>query len=144
MWFTILFGLFLLAFSAIMLVRNRAAWRAAQAADMEEREREFLNRQYRRRRQAAASISIVGLAIMLSVWVTDTKTAAVYWLGVLLIVCWITLLAVADLIATRMHYGRLLQDQQNERTALEAELNQIKRRESNGKPKPKPPAEDLQ
>ena len=47
MWFSILFGLFLIAVAAMMLVRNSRIWRSVQTADMEEREHDFLYRQYR-------------------------------------------------------------------------------------------------
>lgn len=136
MWFSILFGLFLIAFSATMLQRDRAAWRHASADEMPERD--FLDRRYRRRRRANVMISLVGLAVILGVWVPDTLVAVVYWLGVALLVCWMALLAVADLIATRRYYGRLHQDQKNERALLEAELDQIRRRDGNGRPNHKP------
>lgn len=143
MWFSILFGLFLIAIAAMMLVRNVRIWRSVQTDDMEERERDFLYRQYQRRAQANSMIAIVGLAVIVGIWVTDSMMAAAYWMGVLCVVCWMTLLAVADLVSTRMHYGRVQQDQLKERALLEAELNQIRRRGSNGRPKTKP-LEDLE
>ena len=143
MWFSILFGLFLIAVAAMMLVRNSRIWRSVQTADMEEREHDFLYRQYRRRTQANWMIMIVGLAIVLGIWVTDSIIGAAYWMGVVLVVCWMTLLAFADLVSTRMHYGRVQQDQMEERASLEAELDQIRRRGSNGRSKTKP-LEDLE
>ena len=143
MWFSILFGLFLIAFAVMMLVRNQAAWRSAQTDALEGSEREFLSRQHRRRRQTCVMIAIVGVAVILGIWVTDVRAAAAYWLGVVLLVCWMALLAVVDLVATRMHFGRLHRDQQAERIVLEAELDQIRRRGSNGRPRNEPP-EDVE
>ena len=83
-------------------------------------------------------IAVIGVAVILGIWVTDSVLAAVYWLGVLFVVGWMAVLAVADFVTTRMYYGRLYQDQIEERALLEAELNQIKRRGGNGKPKHRP------
>jgi hypothetical protein len=52
------------------------------------------------------------------------------------------LLAIIDLVSTRLHYGRLHQDQMAVRTVLESELRQIRKRGSNGQAKTRPP-EDL-
>ncbi len=136
MWFSILFGLCLCGLSAIMLMRNRAAWRTVDGTERDEGERSFQQRQYRRRGYATALIGVVGLSIILSVWVPDSTAAAFYWIGVILLVCWMALLAVADLIATRSHFNRLLQDQRDERLVLEAELDQIRRHQGNGQAKP--------
>jgi len=145
MWLSILFGLFLIVLSALMLVRNRAAWRSARVPEAEssEADNDFPYRQYRLRRQANALMAIVGLAIIGGVWVTDTKVAAMYWLGVFGLVCWMALLAVADLVTTRSYYGQLQRDQIAERALLEAELNQLRRRDGNGRPNHKP-IEDLE
>jgi len=142
MWISILFGLFLIAIAALMLKRNKTAWLAAQADGLEEREHDFLYRQYRRRMQANWMVAIVGAAIALGVWVTEPLVAAAYWLGVVLVVGWMALLAVADLVTTRMYYGRLHREQLDERALLEAQLDQIRRRSSNGRPKQDNPHED--
>ena len=143
MWISILFGLFLIAFAVLMLGQNAKAWRLAATDEMEERERDFRYRQYRRRLQANWMIAVIGLAVIVGVWVTEPLMAAAYWLGVVLVVAWMALLAVADVVATQMYYGRLRQEHRDERVLLEAELDQVKRRGSNGKPKNNP-LEDLE
>jgi hypothetical protein len=52
--------------------------------------------------------------------------AAVYWGGVLLLTLWVVLLAVTDVVATRLHYGRRRDDYLIERAKLEAQLKQMK------------------
>lgn len=138
MWFNILFGLVLIGFSVLMLFRNRTAWGAAQADEMADRERDFACRQYWRRVQANWMMAIVGLAVILGVWLPETLLALAYWLGVGLLVCWLALLAMADLVATRRYYGQLRQDQRAERAKLEAELDLIKNRDGNGRPRHEP------
>ncbi len=134
MWITILFGLALMVLAVMLFVRNRAAWLARQPDRLDDTAKKFQTRQHRRRKHAAILIAVVGLAIVLSVWVPDPKSAAIYWLVVLLIAGWMAVLAAIDLIATRAHFGRLLQDQRDERAALEAELEQLKRHQGNGQP----------
>lgn len=138
MWFSILFGLSLVALSLLLWNRHQTAWRATQGEELDEAEQTFLSRQYRRRRMANAMIAVVGLAIILGVWVTDARAAAAYWLAVLLLVSGMVVLAMADLIATRMYYGGLHRAGQEERLLLEAELKKLRRHGSNGRPDKKP------
>ncbi len=141
--FSILFGLFVIAVAAMLLIRNAMYWHSTQAAEMDERERDFLRRQYRRRTQANAIIAIVGVAIILGVWLTDSVMVAAYWMGMVLLVGWMAMLAIIDLVSARTHYGRLHQDQLEARALLEEELREIRKRGSNGRPKTKP-LEDLE
>ena len=83
------------------------------------------------------------MAIIVGAWVTDSVVFAAYWLGVMLFVGWMALLAVVDLVSTRMHYSRLHREQLETRAMLEAELRQLKKRGTNGRPKSKP-FEDLE
>jgi amino acid transporter len=143
MWFSILFGLILIVVAAMMLIRNTVYWHSVRSAEMKEREHNFLYRQYRRRTQANSIIAIVGVAIIFGVWVTDSVMVAAYWLGVMLLVGWMALLAVVDLVSTRIHYSRLHREQLETRAILEAELKQLRKRGSNGRAKNKP-FEDLE
>jgi hypothetical protein len=86
MWFSILFGLFLTLVAAMMVIRNVRIWKCLQTMEMNDRERDFFGRQFWRRLQANGLIAIVGVAIIIGLWVTDSVTAAVYWLFVVLLV----------------------------------------------------------
>jgi len=147
MWFSILFGLGLIFLSGVMLIRHRAAWQSRRAERVDGTESNFLWCQHRRRRHATVLIGIVGLAITLGAWITDPSTTVsywlevVYWLAILSIVCWMAWLAILDLSATRAHYGVMHRDHLAERARLEAELHEIRRRGSNGKPKQEPQGE---
>ena len=143
MWVSILFGLFLIVVAAMMLVRNAMYWHSVRNDEMEEREHNFFHRQYRRRSQANSIIAIVGVAIIFGAWLNDSVMVAAYWLGVMLLVGWMALLAVVDLVSTRMHYSRLHREQLETRALLEAELRQLRKRGTNGRPKSKP-FEDLE
>ena len=137
MWSNIVFGAFLIAFAAVMLARHRAAWQAASEDELGEQEHDYLRRQYRRRLQASAMIGLVGIAVVVGIWFTDTVAAAVYWGAVALVVCWIGLLAVADLISTRMYFHSVRKGQLEEQAALQTELDRIKRRDGDGNGKPR-------
>jgi len=96
MWTSIVFGLLLITGSAFLFVRNQLAWRATRTSQHDAIELEFLQRQYRRRTQANIIMGIVGVAVIVGIWLTNTIVAAFFWMAVILIVGWMALLAIAD------------------------------------------------
>ena len=65
---------------------------------------------------------MVGIAMILGAYLTDTRLAAGYFSGVALLVVWIALLALADWRGSRPHFETLRSDQAAEHAALRAEL----------------------
>jgi hypothetical protein len=51
---------------------------------------------------------------------------------VLTVVAWVALLALADLVSTRLHFGRVRERYRLEETRLKAELERLRRTRSNG------------
>lgn len=100
---------------------------AAVEADekLEERERNHLRRRYRRRIQTSTMLGVVGVAILGGrLFPPDASGLAgvVYWLCLTLLVLWMALLGLADVISTRLYFGRLRRDVEIRRTALAAQL----------------------
>lgn len=67
-------------------------------------------------------IGMVGLAVLYGQTLSVSVGALVYWLVVVLVVLWIILLALADVLATRMHLARVRRDMMVEQACLDAEL----------------------
>ena len=79
-------------------------------AELDAREQNFRRRQYRRRLQTSAMLGVLGGAILvgqlLIAWPASESVLVLYWTGVFLLVLWLALLALADMAATRLYYGR--------------------------------------
>lgn len=130
---TILLGVALLVFSAVLVWTHLRAWRTAEAADLSPRDRQFAWRQFRRRAQTSAMIGIAAIAIMVAPLITSRASALVsvfYLAGLLLLVLWVILLALVDAIATRRHYGTL---QRGELNQLAESNARTRRRQRDGK-----------
>ncbi len=135
LWSILLAAALLFAAVGLMIWHVRS-WRFAQrqAAD---KEREYRRRQFRRRMQTSAMLGFIAVALPIGVVVMRAwpKVGVFYWGGVLLLVGWIGLLALADIVATGHHYGRLRKDYDIEQAKLQAELNRLQKIRGNGKPR---------
>ena len=107
---------------------------------MDGRERDFRRRQYRRRMQTSAMLGILGLAILVGQLLLDRADSSMlllaYWCGVIAMVVWIALLALADMTATSFHYVREKNDTVVEQARLKNELRRVRQQDSparNGK-----------
>lgn len=112
----------------------RVHWQHWQEVDADTsltpRERDHLRRRHRRRMQTSTMLGFVGIAILAGrLFPLDEPTlaAVLYWLGVVLLVCWMALLALADILATRVHYGAMRRKVDSERDKLEAQLQRIQK-----------------
>lgn len=141
MWPTLIFSGLLVAASLILLAMHVKTWREADHGGLAERDYEFYRRQYRRRMQTSGMLGIIGLLLLGHFWIRDTMMLALYWSGVLGLLIWTVLLALADWAASRLHYGPLVTDQQREHLLLQREIEKF-RRESPGADKAKDDHED--
>lgn len=136
LWSSILVSLLLVAVATGLMVWHIRLWRGVQTGDSDQRERDYLFRQYRRRMQTSAMLGLLGVAILvgqlLMPWVSRLF-AILYWGGVLLLLAWMGLLALADIIATQQHFSRLRTDYMIERAKLQAEARRIQGARGNGK-----------
>jgi len=138
LWSSILVGL-LLVFVAAWFVRwHASAWRALgqRASQLDPEELDFRRRQLRRRTQTSAMLGLVGVGMLvgrlLIVWRAPPTLILVFWGGVVLLVLWLGLLAVADIVATRYYFSRLRRDYLVEQARLQAQLRGMERTRGNG------------
>jgi sterol desaturase/sphingolipid hydroxylase (fatty acid hydroxylase superfamily) len=105
--------------------------------ELGERERNFRRRQFRRRVQTSAMIGLLGAAILVGQLLMDAapfwKFKVIYWIGVLVLVLWIVLLAIADMAATSFYYSREKTDFVVQHAKLQAELRKAREEESRNK-----------
>ena len=138
-WSSGLVSLVLLVSAVVLMVWHVRLWRTLRDRPLEERELAYRRGQFRRRMQTSAMLGLLGVAIItgqvLTPWVGTRMFAGLYWGGVLLVVGWMALLALADMLATHQHFNRLRTEYMIERARLQAEVQRIKAAQSNGKPK---------
>ncbi len=138
LWSIITFAVILLLASGVLIWRHLQARREINADELDEREVDYLRRQFRRRMQTSAMMAVVGVALLIGIWINALNSplvAILYWLAVVLVVCWIALLAFADLISTRMYYRQEKNIHDREYAKLTADLKRLRREtkvESNG------------
>jgi len=116
-----------------MLWRHVAVWRGLQEEDLDEEERRFRYAQFRRRMQTSGMIGVVGLLMLFSPLVESPWANLIFWSVVVLLLVWMVLLAVADWMSTKAHYGPKARYLQAEREKLEAEVERLRAQEGNGK-----------
>ena len=136
---TAVFGAVLVAVGLLMIRSHRRAWARQQdeaGLSREDRTRLFLR--YRRRVQMSGMIAVLG--IMLGggdalIWGQGLVVATVYWVVVIGLGVWLLLLGIADLASVRIgsrDARNELRQISEKRKELEAELEEIQRRRSNG------------
>lgn len=125
--------------AAAWLMRSHlATWHAVlrQESHPESKGLDYHRRQFRRRMQTSAMLGIVGVGMLvgrlLMVFGAPPPVVVVFWMGVMLLVVWLGLLAVADMVSTRYYFSRLKQDYVVEEARLKAELRRLKQTRGNG------------
>jgi hypothetical protein len=135
-WSSVLIAAVILAASAALLVWHVRAWRAAQAAPLEPEERDYRQRQFRRRMQCSSMLGILAIGIVVGRWMMSIPAPPlvifVYWSVVVLLVGWILLLALVDMWATKHYFDRLREHFLVEQAKLQVELRRLQQKESNG------------
>ena len=126
-----------------LLVSHWRTWRSAGLHSTNESERSYQRRRFRRRMQTSAMLALAGVALVIGQLIPPQAHPSLFvffWTGVVLLLFWVVLLALADAAATRSHVGRLLRERTAERSRLEQELLRLKRRKSDDLP-PGPPGD---
>jgi amino acid permease len=143
-WSLTLICLFMLLSAVALMASHVRTWRRVQQHDSTPDELDYHRRQYRRRMQTSALLGLLAVAIFVGqlviVHVQPRLLLLAYWGAVLLLICWMALLAVADILATKHHFGRLRQTCIVEQAKLQAKIRRIRAVRGNGKP----PREDHQ
>ena len=125
-------GVLLLLVAVLMFLHLRA-WRRTKQHTADVEELDYRGRQFRRRMQTSALLGILALAILFGPMIRGPWWfVAVFWLGVLLIIAWVSLLALADVVATTVYFGRLRAHYLTEQAKLQLQLRRAKRCRGNG------------
>jgi hypothetical protein len=138
----IVVSLALLAAAVWLIVSHLRSWREFQQEKYDAEDFEYRRRQFRRRMQTSAMLGILAVAVLvgyvLTWWLRSGWFTGVYWIAVLGLVCWIALLALVDVWATKYHFGRLRDHCMIEQAKLKVELHRLQSIRGNGKAKATP------
>ncbi len=109
MYSTVIFSLGLLAFSAFLVGAHVRRWRLAVARQSDAREIGFALAQLLRRAMASATLGLTGIALLASPRMVDPARVSfwLYWGGVLLAIVVMGLLAMVDMIRSRVYFRQL-------------------------------------
>lgn len=120
-----------------LLVSHWRTWRSTMTQAAGEAERNYQRRRFRRRMQTSAMLALAGVALVIGQLIPPRMFPTLFvffWTGVVLLLFWVVLLALADAAATRNHVGRLQRERSAERSRLEEELLRLKRQRQDGPP----------
>jgi len=131
--YVVVVSLLLMLVAVVLIISHVRSWRAFQRQPSEDEERDYRWRQLRRRVQTSALVALLAVAVLAGYFVPPGWAALAFWLGVMLLVVWLALLALVDIWATQHFYGRLRHEALVGRMRLEAELRRIQSVRGNGK-----------
>lgn len=111
------------------------AWREQREdPSLSNAERGLYGRRYRRRMQTSGLLAVLGVLLGLGDVVVAQQISpmlfAAWILAMLLLVCWIILLALGDMASTAVHSRQQLARVRQEQRALELRLEEMKNRRS--------------
>ena len=132
------FALFVCAAAAVLLVAHVRSWRRFRRRTEHGKDYEYYRVRHRRRLQTSGMLGLLGIMLLVGHWVDSPPlprwVTIVYWGFALLLVVWVGLLALLDILATRLHFARARQDVLVERARLESQLRRLQQRKGNGRP----------
>lgn len=106
----VLISLVLLIAAPAMMFSHVRAWRAYRLEELDAEEFDYRRRQFSRRMQTSAMLSVLAVALLAGHFLIDRLESdwltIAYWIVALLAVCWIGLLALVDIWATQHHFNR--------------------------------------
>lgn len=125
----------LLLVAAGMMSAHQRAWKSAREKELDAKEFDYRRRQFRRRMQTSAMLAVLAVALSVGYaatnwWICSGLFAAVFWLATMLFACWVGLLALVDIWASKHYYGRQHHNYLVERAKLEAELRRMQEAET--------------
>lgn len=126
-----------------LLISHLRSWRGMKDQFAGVDERRHFRRRFLRRLQTSALLTLAGVALIVGQLIPARAWPSLFvffWCGVVLLLMWVVLLALADAASTRAYVGRLRNQRSAERSKLEQELMRLKRLRQDGRP-PDPPAD---
>jgi len=132
-WSSLLVSGFLLTVSSGLLVWHIRSWRQVQQQDPRPADFDYRRRQFRRRTQSTTMLAILAVALFFAQFLPPRPLVTGAYVGALvLVIFWVGLLALADVVATKQHFGRLRHDCLIEQAKLQAEMRRIQGMRRNG------------
>ena len=133
-----LVGLVLIVMGLGLMRWHFVGWREQREdPSLTESERGLYARRYRRRMQTSGLLAVLGILLGLGDVIVAQQISPLLFLAwilaMLLLVCWIILLAVGDMASTAVHSRQQLARVRQEQRALELRLEEMKSRRSNGR-----------
>ena len=139
-WSVAIFSALVMLSAAGLLGWHVRTWRTAQRTVTDAAELDFRRRQFRRRMQTSAMLGLLGPGVLIGRLLVTLRpepiVILIYWGVVLLVLIWISLLAIVDVWATRFHFGRVQEHLLLEQAKLRAELQRKQAVRGNGKAGP--------
>jgi hypothetical protein len=132
----LIFGACLLCVGIGMLWSQIKAGRRRADEPADPVERVFFNRQHRRRLQQAAMIILIAVLINvgdLIPWQNAPGTFGLYWGTVLCLVFWVILLAVGDMLSTKLYSDVSLKRIRLQREQLEETAEKLRQAARSGR-----------
>ena len=140
-WGNYLIPIFFFAVACVLLWTHSRTWQASRHCPDPE-ERDYRRRQYRRRMQTSGLLAGAAVALLVGQWIPEAVPRTfriLFWGGVVLVVFWVILLALADMVAIYHYYGRLRTSYLVERAKLQAQLRRVQAARGNGQDQPPQP-----
>ena len=137
-WPLLAFAVLMLLASAGLMLWHVRTWRRMRDRPdpPDAKEAEYRWRQFRRRMQSMVLLALSAVALLVGHWINPERVSplvfSVYWGGVILLVVWVGLLAVADMISTKSYFARVHERQLIEKAKLQAELRRVQAAHGNG------------
>jgi hypothetical protein len=139
-WSIAIFSALVTLAAAGLLGSHVRAWHKAQQTITDPVELDFRRRQFRRRMQTSAMLGLLGPGVLVGRLLVhfrpEPMVILIYWGVVLLVLIWISLLAIVDVWATRFHFGRVQERLLLEQAKLRAQLQHKQSVRGNGKAGP--------
>ena len=93
-----------------MMISHVRAWRTSRQQPLDADELNYRRRQFRRRMQTSAMVGVLAVALstghFLAFWIHSDWFELGFWGVTMLVACWLILLALVNLWATKRHFAR--------------------------------------
>ncbi len=138
---SLVFGAALVLLGAFLIRWHRAAWRSQRDdPELEPRDRQHFQAQFRRRVQVAILLILLGVLIpvgdALIVQRKNPQWITALLIAILMVALWIMALGAADWLSNRIHFRSTraaLAGLAQKRRELEAEVERLRKQRSNGR-----------
>ncbi len=135
-WLSAAVSSLLLLVAVGLMISHQRTWQSARQQQLKADEQDFRRRQFRRRMQTSGMLAVLAVALFAGQLIPGPPLLVfAFWGGVLIVVIWLTLLALGDMWATKHYFGRMRQKYLVEQARLQAELRRIRTVEGNGRDK---------